>query len=184
MVKTPSHPVITVLRYLWALPYTLVGLGFAPLVAATGGRVQVTRGVVEMYGRVPAFWLRHVVLVEGALAITIGHVVLARDRDALLQTRTHERVHVRQYERWGIAFGPAYLLASVWAMLRKQSAYLGNWFERDARAQAHVADALTKRAAKGRTARTVTSLPPVPSRAPAWRMRGKAGRRLRVSPPR
>ena len=121
------------LRYLWALPYTLMGLLFVPFVILTGGRARVFRGVLELDGLLPAFWLRHVVLVRGAAAITIGHVVLGRDDRALTQTRSHERVHVRQYERWGPAFVPAYLIAGLWAMLRREGAYRGNYFEREAR---------------------------------------------------
>lgn len=141
MATTRSSFTLTVLRYLWALPYTLVGLLFVPFVAATGGRVQVVQGVVEMYGRVPDFWLRRIVWVPNALAITVGHVVLARDHDALALTRAHERAHVHQYERWGIVFGPAYLLASIWAALSKEGAYQGNRFEREAREYARVAAA-------------------------------------------
>jgi hypothetical protein len=121
------------LRYLWALPYTLVGLLFVPFVILTGGRARVFRGVLELDGPLPAFWLRHIVLVRGAAAITIGHVVLGRDDRALAQTRSHERVHVRQYERWGPAFVPAYLIAAMWAVLRGEGAYRGNYFEREAR---------------------------------------------------
>jgi hypothetical protein len=43
------------------------------------------------------------------VAITLGHVVLATTESALKKTRSHERVHVRQYERWGPFFIPAYL---------------------------------------------------------------------------
>jgi hypothetical protein len=32
--------------------------------------------------------------------MTLGHVVIARDQDLLDLTRAHERVHVRQCERW------------------------------------------------------------------------------------
>jgi hypothetical protein len=41
-------------------------------------------------------------------------------------------VHVRQYERWGPFFIPAYLLCSVWLMLRGYNAYLDNPFEVEA----------------------------------------------------
>jgi hypothetical protein len=64
--------------------------------------------------------------------MTLGHVVLGRDREALAQTRAHERVHVRQYERWGPAFIPAYLLASLWGFVTGAGAYHGNAFERAA----------------------------------------------------
>ena len=47
-------------------------------------------------------------------------------------TIPHEMVHVRQYERWGPAFGPAYLLCSFWLWLRRKDAYRDNPFERQA----------------------------------------------------
>ena len=123
---------VLLLRYLWALPYTLAGLLFVPFVLLTGGRARVFRGVLELDGRLPAFWLRHVVLVRGAAAITMGHVVLGRDATALSRTRAHERAHVRQYELWGPAFVPVYLLAGAWAFVTRQGAYRGNYFEREA----------------------------------------------------
>ena len=43
------------------------------------------------------------------LAMTLGHTVVGRSDRALDVTREHERVHVRQYERWGPLMGPAYL---------------------------------------------------------------------------
>jgi hypothetical protein len=120
-------------RYVWALPYTLVGLLFVPFVLLSGGRARVFRGVLEMDGPLPAFWLRHIVLVKDAAAITIGHVVLGRDAKALSRTRAHERAHVRQFELWGPAFVPLYLLAGLWALVTRQGAYRGNYFEREAR---------------------------------------------------
>jgi len=65
-------------------------------------------------------------------AITLGHVVLGCDEATLTRTRRHERVHVRQYERWGPLFIPAYLLASAWLGLRGFNAYLDNPFEVEA----------------------------------------------------
>jgi hypothetical protein len=123
-------------RYLWVLPYTLAGLLFVPFVILTGGRARVVDGVLEMHGRLPDFWLRNVVLVRDAAAITVGHVVLGRDENALARTRRHERAHVRQYELWGPAFIPAYLLAGAWALIMRRGAYRGNYFEREARRHA------------------------------------------------
>jgi cardiolipin synthase len=68
----------------------------------------------------------------GAAAMTLGHVVLGVNRLALDETRDHERVHVRQVERWGPAFIPAYLFASVLAWWRGEDPYLDNHFEREA----------------------------------------------------
>ena len=68
----------------------------------------------------------------GAAAITFGHTVLARTQDDLDATRPHERIHVQQYERWGLFFIPAYLLCSLWLLLRKRNPYWDNPFEKEA----------------------------------------------------
>lgn len=123
----------TALRYVWAGPATMVGLALAAL-ALPRGRIALVAGVLEAEGPVLCWALRRAIpLPGGAAAITFGHVVLGRDRRALDATRAHERVHVRQYERWGPLFVPAYLLASAWALLRGRDAYGDNVFERDAR---------------------------------------------------
>ncbi|HEX2050721.1 MAG TPA: signal peptide prediction [Actinomycetota bacterium] len=112
------------LRLLWASPYSLVGLVLAPFFR----RRRATRGVLLCAG---ASWPRR--LGWRYKAITFGHVVLAVDdapEDALLE---HELVHVRQYERWGVAYGPMYLAASVGALLRGGHLYRDNAFETEAR---------------------------------------------------
>src|SRR5438132_1559559 len=104
--------------YVWALPTTALGLGFIPVAMASGGRAQIVDGVIEVHGGGVSWFLRRCTLLEnGASAMTLGHVVLGRDRHALEMTRRHERVHVRQCERWGPLFIPAYFLASALAML-------------------------------------------------------------------
>jgi hypothetical protein len=64
--------------------------------------------------------------------MTLGHVVLGRNQQLLDFTRIHERVHVRQAERWGPLFIPAYLLLSVVVHFRGGRAYEDNPFEREA----------------------------------------------------
>lgn len=119
--------------YLWAGPTTLVGLCAAVIALATGGRAQTVGGVIEIYGGGAAWMLRRLTpLPGGALALTLGHVVLGVSREALDTTRPHERIHVRQAERWGPFFIPAYLTASAWALLRRRDLYRGNAFEREA----------------------------------------------------
>jgi hypothetical protein len=49
--------------------------------------------------------------------------------------RSHEHVHVRQYERWGLFFFLAYPLASLLALLAGQRPYFDNVFERAAYSQ-------------------------------------------------
>ena len=65
-------------------------------------------------------------------AITLGHVVLGVSAAALDRCRIHERVHVRQYERWGPLFPLLYLASSAAALGRGRAAYSGNAFEREA----------------------------------------------------
>lgn len=121
------------LVYLWTLPTSAVGLALAALALASGGRAGVVSGVLEMHGGLAAWLLRHATLLPGgAAAITLGHVVLGVDAAALDRTRAHERVHVRQAERWGPLFIPAYLLASAWCWLRGRDIYRDNPFEREA----------------------------------------------------
>jgi hypothetical protein len=130
---------LTPLRYLWALPNTLVGLLLLPVVRLTGGHIAVVDGVLELHGGALPLLLRYgVPLRGGAAAITFGHVILARDERSLAFTRAHERVHVRQCEWWGPLFLPAYFLASLWAAVRGTGAYHGNFFERQARRLEHV----------------------------------------------
>lgn len=90
-------------------------------------------GVLELHGGAVSFFLRRCTLLRGgASAMTLGHVVLGRDEQLLALTRDHERIHVRQCERWGPFFIPAYLLASLFALMRGRRPYEDNPFEREA----------------------------------------------------
>jgi hypothetical protein len=120
------------LRYLWASPNTSLGLAFALAGLAGGGKARVFRGVLEVYGPGIRHLLDLVPSKTSVQALTLGHVVLGRDRRALESTRAHEEVHVRQYERWGPAFLPAYAVASLLAALRGGDPYRHNRFERAA----------------------------------------------------
>ena len=123
--------VLRVAAYSWAAPTTSVGLLAGALTLATGGRVQGRRGALEFHGGFSRWFLeRRAVMAQ---AMTLGHVIIGRDPEGLELCREHEQAHVRQVERWGAAFIPAYLLASVWAWSRGDHYYLDNWFERDAR---------------------------------------------------
>jgi hypothetical protein len=121
------------LIYLWAFPTTLVGLVFVVAALLSGGRTRIVGGVLEVHGGIICFFLRRCTLLKGgASAMTLGHVVLGRDEMTLDHTRRHERVHVRQCERWGPLFLPAYVLASLVTLLRGGQAYRDNPFEREA----------------------------------------------------
>jgi hypothetical protein len=122
-----------VLVYLWTFPTTVVGLIATVLTLLTGGHARWHTGVLEVYGGFSAFLLRKLVpLKGGASAMTLGHVVIARDPACHTQTRAHERIHVRQCERWGGLFIPAYLIMCLVLWLRGKRGYLDNPFEREA----------------------------------------------------
>lgn len=124
--------VLTPLVILWASPATLLGLGAGLCGLASGGRVQRRGRVLEFHGGMVTWLLRRAPLVGGAAAMTLGHVVLGQNAGDLDYAREHELVHVRQYERWGPFFIPAYLFCSLVLWLRGGNAYLDNPFEREA----------------------------------------------------
>jgi hypothetical protein len=125
------------LRYLWASPNTLLGLLVVLIARLTGGSATVVRGVVEVHGGfATAFLRRGLPLIGSGAAMTLGHVVLGQNLDCLESTREHEHVHVKQYERWGPFFLPAYGLASLYLWLRGRDPYHANPFEKEAYAKA------------------------------------------------
>ncbi len=117
--------------YLWAFPTTSLGLVVGALTLMSRGRCQLRRGALEFYGGFTRWMLEKTPV--RASAMTLGHVILGRDPACLDLCRDHEQAHVRQVERWGPLFIPAYVLASLHAWLRGGHYYLDNWFERDAR---------------------------------------------------
>jgi len=121
---------IRLFRYLWAIPYTLLGLLLGGVAVLFGARVHRNHGVIEIYGGRAGAAVARLPRVLGFSAMTLGHVILAVDRSALAQLRRHEHVHVRQYERWGPLFLPAYLLSSLVQLLRGRNPYRVNHFER------------------------------------------------------
>lgn len=124
--------VSSVFRYVWAAPTTALGL-VVVLVGLWRARVCIIDGVIEAHGPTLAWLLTHGTPIhDGVLALTLGHVVLGRDSRSLASTRAHERVHVRQCEAWGPLFVPAYLSASLWALLRGGDFYYDNRFEVEA----------------------------------------------------
>ncbi len=121
------HTVRRLVFYSWPLPYTLTGIAIGLLLC---GRFRNVDGVIEIHGPVVANVLRR--LYVPAMAMTLGHVVFGQSEEALELTREHERVHVRQYERWGLLFVPTYLSLSILLYLRGRDGYRENPFEVEA----------------------------------------------------
>lgn len=145
------------LRYIWVLPATLPGLLFALLARATGGTWQRVDGVLETAGGWPARILRRGLPCSGAVAaITFGHVVLAVSANALTVTRRHERVHVRQFERWGALMLLLYPGASMLAWVKGGHPYRDNLFEREARAAERAGIGHAGNASRGERSRRVS----------------------------
>lgn len=131
---------LRLLRYLWALPVTLLGMLVALIARGSGGGLQKVDGVLEATGGWPARVLRRGLPFSGAVAaITLGHVVVGVSLAALAATRAHERAHVRQFERWGLLLLVLYPLAGLLAWVRGGHPYRDNHFECEARAAEHAA---------------------------------------------
>ncbi len=114
-------------RYLWSGPNTLLGLAAA---LASLSVPSVKEGILLC--RSDRGFARWFLTRRGYCAITLGHLVLVTIEPTCSLLR-HETVHVRQGERWGPLFIPAYLTAMAAAGLRRQNPYWDNPFEKEAR---------------------------------------------------
>jgi hypothetical protein len=117
------------LGYLWAAPVTAVGLLLALAARVSGGSMRCRDGVIEACSGLVAWLLRGGRLWGGGAAMTLGHVILARDAECLARSRVHELAHVRQFERWGPLLLPAYWLVGAWLRCRGYHPYLDHPFE-------------------------------------------------------
>lgn len=121
-----------VVSYAWASPNSLLGLIGGVVMLLFGARLDLIRGTAEFSGGWLGSLLVSKVVACRFRAITLGHVILGTDRAALSVAREHEHVHVRQYERWGPFFLPAYIASSAWQAILGRSCYRDNYFERQA----------------------------------------------------
>jgi hypothetical protein len=117
----------------WAAPCSLVGLMGACVAVLCGGAARRASGTLEvtLVGSMAAG--RTLARLLPFRAIALGHVIIAAERREMERLRAHELVHVRQYERWGILFFPAYAASAVWQVLHGRDAYWNNHFEVQAR---------------------------------------------------
>ncbi|MGN6367306.1 MAG: hypothetical protein ACTHN5_03505 [Phycisphaerae bacterium] len=125
--------VVWVLRTLWTLPTTMVGVVIALPFTLFGARWRVRGFTLECHGGRLGTVLDNWPWPKGGIsAITFGDLILGRDGRVLDECRVHEQVHVRQAHRWGPLFLPAYLGARLWGWWRGGDAYMDNPFEVEA----------------------------------------------------
>jgi hypothetical protein len=127
---------IHLLAYAWAAPNSALGLILGIIAIPFGARLRLQDGIMEFSGGGLGRMISRLPPPFAFAAITFGHVVLGVNRATLAAVRAHEQVHVRQYERWGPLFLPAYLLSSFFQLMRGRHPYLDNCFEREAYAKA------------------------------------------------
>jgi hypothetical protein len=139
--------VLRLARYAWAAPYSALGLVLGAIALLGGAQWQRKAGTLEFAGGRIGSALSRLPQPLAFSAMTLGHVILAVDGMALAELRRHEQVHVRQYERWGPFFLPAYLLSSLLQLFLGRNPYRENHFERQAYALA------PRRGARSREAR-------------------------------
>ncbi len=130
-MKLTPQPRPSTLAYLWVAPVTLFALFLALIAYWLGASVKRRFGVLEVAGNTRTPILRSIS--SRFEVITLGHVILGRNHGTLSRYRSHEHVHVRQYERWGLLFPVLYVLASFRALLTGKRFYWDNVFELEAR---------------------------------------------------
>lgn len=114
-------------RYLWSAPTTLLGLA-ASFASLTTPRLAGSI-LLSVSDRGFASWF---LTRRGYCALTLGHAVIVTP-GAPFDVIDHEMVHVRQAERWGPFFLPAYLAAMIVVRFRGGNPYWDNPFEAEAR---------------------------------------------------
>ncbi len=129
---TRPNRILVAVRLVWASPWSMLGILIGTLGLVSGGGWQRRNRVLEFYGGWINPLLERVPINGGAHAMTLGHTVIGSTQRDLDRARPHELVHVAQYERWGPLFVPAYLISSLYLMVRGRDPYLDNPFEREA----------------------------------------------------
>ena len=120
-------------KYIWALPASLVGAALGCVALLVGASWRWHSGVAEVTLFPAPASVRRRARWTGFSAITFGHVVLALTEQDHTALRAHERVHVCQYERWGVFFLLAYPAESLLQLLLGRRPYFDNRFEVAAR---------------------------------------------------
>jgi hypothetical protein len=129
-----ARRLLALARIAWVSPCSMLGAFLGALVYLLGGSVRREGRVIEV-SLASASALHSIARSMPFSAITFGHVILGVNQEALARLRSHELVHVRQYERFGLLLFLLYPLSSVLALARGDCPYHGNHFEIEAYAQ-------------------------------------------------
>jgi len=137
LVNSLSHEMhsLQLLKFLWALPCSAVGLLLAVVPLTLGGHAKWSVGALEVtyrQRRTNCGKFANTLRIRG---IVFGHVILAITAEELQRIGPHERVHVEQYEHWGPLFFVAYGASSLLQLFKGRSPYWYNHFEIQARAR-------------------------------------------------
>lgn len=124
---------LQLMKLLWALPCSVVGLLLAVIPLVQGGRAKWSVGALEVTYRLRRNDCGQFANRLPFRGIVFGHVIIAITAEELQRIGPHERVHVEQYERWGLLFFVAYAASSLWQLLKGRSPYWHNHFEIQAR---------------------------------------------------
>jgi hypothetical protein len=126
--RTLLQKVVKVLLIAWTFPNTVLGILIGGLGIVTGGKFQIIGGCLEFHGGI----IKSILSKNRIAAMTLGHTIIGQTPEEMRIVRKHEQAHVRQYERWGPFFIPAYLLCSLYLIIRGREYYRNNPFEIEA----------------------------------------------------
>lgn len=120
------------LQIFWASPNTLAGLLIAGANCCTGGKIRFRQGALESFGGWVAKGIRRFPTGPTTAGVTLGHIIFGQSADGLDSVKNHERVHVKQYERFGPFFLPIYFSMSAIAWWYGKDPYRDNPLEIEA----------------------------------------------------
>jgi hypothetical protein len=124
-------------KVLWASPCSVVGLALAAFPLGAGGKAKWSNGALEFTYRRSNAQCGRLARALPFRGIVLGHVILAVTQEELAVIGPHERVHVEQYERWGMLFFLTYGASSLWQLVGGRNPYWHNHFEVQARERAN-----------------------------------------------
>lgn len=119
-----SSEIVIWALYLWAAPYTLIGIVFGLVFVGRPRRVGRVLIIVGRSDRARRSAPRLV-------ALTLGHAIIA-NAEMPARILAHELVHVEQFERWGPFYVLAYVVGAIIGALRHGNPYIGNPLEEEA----------------------------------------------------